>query len=309
MTAALHPLDGALRARLDEQDWAAARHDVEGLPAWAQVLPTTREGEPVDLALAADAEVDAEVRAAVTLGASALVEVEVAAAGTERAVLAVAWTDGQACASLVRGVDVTPGAGAQGAVLRPGVEVSAFGVDALLDEVLRLLPDAPVLVEAAEAVVPEELTVALAQAIRTGDRSTVDALCAALGVPEPPPVVDAAVRGLSGTLTLSARSRGRDDVSVGTWLRCDAGWVELARTADGMIRHTPRSRDDIARVLLSDLTGRLSAALRAAGDGGPLDGGPVAEGPTGGAGGHGPAGAAGATGAAGAAAEREEGDA
>lgn len=292
MTAALHPLDGALRARLDEQDWAAARRDVEGLPAWAQVLPATREGEPVDLARAADEVVDDEVRAAVTLGASALVEVEVAAAGSERAVLAVVWTDGQACASLVRGVDVTPGAGADGAVLRPGVEVSVFGVDGLLDEVLRLVPDAPVVVDAAPAVVPEELTVALAQAIRTGDRTTVDALNSALGVAETPPVVEAAVRGLSGNLTLTARSRGRDDVSVGTWLRCDAGWVELARTADGMIRHTPRSRDDIARVLLSDLTGRLSAALRATGDAGPL-GGPAGEGGDG----DGPAG------------DREEGDA
>lgn len=264
MSPALEPLEGALRARLDEPDWRVVSDGVADLPAWAQPLPADRAGERVEPAAEPEA-VDPALRAAVGLRASALVEVEVAAAGGERAVLAVLWADARAGAALVRGVDVLPGGGPDAAVLRPGVEVSAFGVDRLLDEVLRLVPDAPVVVEATEAVVPEELTIALAQAIRTGDRSTVEALCAALGVPGPPAVVDAAVRGLSGNLTLTARSRGRDDVSAGTWLRCDAGWVELARTADGMIRHTPRTRDDIGRRLLSDLTGRMAAALRTAG--------------------------------------------
>ncbi|QGQ18390.1 hypothetical protein GC089_02875 [Cellulomonas sp. JZ18] len=266
MTAALQPLDGALRARLDEPDWRVVSDGVPDLPTWSRPLPTTRAGdaaEPVE----EPGAVDPALRAAVGLRASALVEVEVAAAGGERAVLAVLWADAHAGAALARGVDVVPRGGPDAAVLRPGVEVSAFDVDRLLDEVLRLVPDAPVVVPAAEAVVPEELTIGLAQAIRTGDRSTVEALCAALGVPEPPAVVDAAVRSLSGNLTLTARSRGRDDVSAGTWLRCDAGWVELVRTGDGMVRHTPRTREGIARRLLSDLTGRMAAALRTAGAG------------------------------------------
>ncbi|WP_155856208.1 hypothetical protein [Cellulomonas sp. URHD0024] len=258
----LRPLEGALRIRLDEQDWVAASRGVPGLPDWAQPVSSTRTGAPVDLE-AADVPVDADVRAAVGLRGSALLEVEVASVGGERATLGVLWSDGRVCSSLVRGVDVVPAAGPAGAVLRPGIEVSAFDIEDLLDEVRRLVPDAPVLIETTEAVVPEELTIALAKAMRTGDRTTVEVLCAELGLAEPPAVVAAAVRGVSGSLTLTARSVGRDGASVGSWLRCDAGWVELVRTPDAMVRHTPCSPEDIVRRLLSDLTGRLGVALQA----------------------------------------------
>ncbi|WP_147463599.1 hypothetical protein [Cellulomonas triticagri] len=276
MPRTLEPLDGALRARLDEREWAAASAGVPGLPGWAAVLPVDRDGSPVTppaepdpdatpargvpVVQDGDPEVDPVLRAAVEGAGAALVTVEVAAAADERALLAVLWSDPRAGSGLARGVDVVPGAGLRGTTPRPGVEVSAFPVEHLVDEVLRHVPDAPVRVAAAPASVPEELTVALAQAIRTGDATVLDALSAEIGGDGPPAVVDAAVRTMSGSLVISVGSRGRDDVSTLSLLRCDAGWVELTRTADAHVVHTPRSREDIRTALLYDLTGRFTAA-------------------------------------------------
>ena len=266
MTAVLAPVDGALRARLGEHEWAVASAGVAGLPGWAEVLPVDRDGSPVAPppppadAAAAPAGVDPVLRAAVEGGAAALVAVEVAAAAGERALLAVLWSDAEAGSGVARGVDVVPDAGLAGTTPRPGVEVSAFPVAGLVDEVLRHVPDAPVRVAAAPATVPEELTIALAQAIRGGDTATVDALCAELGTDGPPAVVEAAVRGVDGSLVVSVASRGRTDVSTLSLLRTDAGWVELTRTADGQVVHTPRSREDVRAALLHDLTGRFATA-------------------------------------------------
>ncbi|HYQ77320.1 hypothetical protein [Cellulomonas sp.] len=268
MTATLAPEDGALRARLGEQEWAAASAGVPGLPGWAGVLPVDRDGSAVAPAGPAERSGDPDpvLRAAVEGAGAATVTIEVAAAAGDRALLAVLWCDPAAGSGLARGVDVVPGAGLAGSTPRPGVEVSAFPVGRLLDEVLRHVPDAPVRVAAAPATVPEELTIALAQAIRTGDTTTVDALCAELGTDGPPAVVEAAVRGTDGSLVVSVASRGRADVSTLSLLRTDAGWVELARTADGHVVHTPRSREDVRTTLLHDLTGRFPTATTTEGD-------------------------------------------
>lgn len=265
MTAAPTLQDGALRARLGEQEWAETGAAVTGLPGWAAALPVDRDGTPVTVPAGAPDDVDPVLRAAVEGGGAAVVAVEVAAAARERAVLAVLWSDAEAGSALARGVDVTPGAGPAGTTPRPGVEVSAFPVSRLVDEVLRHVPDAPVRVGAAPATVPEELTVALAQAMRTGDHATVDALCAELGTDGPPAVLDTAVRSTDGNVVVSVSSRGRPDVSALGLLRTDAGWVELTRTADARIVHTPRSRADVRAALLHDLTGRFAAAATEAG--------------------------------------------
>lgn len=44
----LTPMDGALRARLDEREWAWASAGVAGLPGWASVLPVDRDGSEVE---------------------------------------------------------------------------------------------------------------------------------------------------------------------------------------------------------------------------------------------------------------------
>jgi hypothetical protein len=263
VTDVLAPDDGALRARLGEQAWARASTGIPSLPGWATALPVDRDGAPVTAPAGAPDDVDPVLRAAVEAGGAAVVAVEVAAVGGERALLAVLWSDAEAGSGLARGIDVTPGTGLGGTSPRPGVEVSAFPVSRLVDEVLRHVPEAPVRTEVAPATVPEELTVALAQAIRTGDRATVDALCAELGTDGPPAVVEATVRGTDGSLVISVSSRGRDDVSALSLLRTEAGWVELTRTADAQVVHTPRSREDVRAALLYDLTGRIDAATTA----------------------------------------------
>jgi hypothetical protein len=266
VTATLAPLDGGLRAPLRERDWAVASAGVPGLPGWAGALPVDRDGSAVEPGGAGGPDpVDPELRAAVEGANAALVTVEVATAAGERALLAVLWSDAEAGSGLARGVDVVPGAALAGTTPRPGVEVSAFPTSRLVDEVLRHVPAAPVRVAAAPATVPEELTIALAQAIRTGDTTTVDALCTELGTDGPPAVVEAAARGTDGSLVVSVASRGRTDVSTLSLLRTDAGWVELTRTADGQVAHTPRSREDVRAALLYDLTGRFAAAAASGG--------------------------------------------
>lgn len=265
MSATLAPLDGALRARLGERDWAAASAGVAGLPGWAGVLPVDRDGSVVAPAGASGPaggsdDPDPVLRAAVAGAGAATVTIEVAAAAGDRALLAVLWCGAEAGSGLARGVDVVPGAGLEGTTPRPGVEVSAFPAARLVDELLRHVPDAPARVVAAPATLPEELTIALARAIRAGDTATVDALCAELGTDGPPPVVEAAVRGTDGSLDVSVGSRGRDDVSTLRLLRTGAGWVELTRTRDGHVVHTPRGREDVRAALLHDLTGRLATA-------------------------------------------------
>jgi hypothetical protein len=267
VTRVLEPLEGALRARLDEHAWAAASAGVPGLPGWAGVLPVDRDGSPVASAagVAAPADVDPVLRAAVEGAGAAVVTIEVASVAGRRALLAVLWSDPRAGSGLARGVDVVPGAGLAGTTPRPGVEVSAFGVERLVDEVLRHVPEAPTRVETAPATVPEELTIALARAIRTGDATVRDTLSAELGGDGPPAVVEAAVRTVDGSLVVSVGSRGREDVSTLSLLRCDAGWVELTRTADAQVVHAPRTREDIRAALLYDLTGRFTAAPGVAG--------------------------------------------
>jgi hypothetical protein len=201
---------------------------------------------------------------------TALVEVEVTAVAKDRGILAMLWTDGRVGSAIVRGVDVDLQGSAPASRRRPGIEVSAFPVGSFLDEVLRLVPPASNTIHAAEAVIPEEFTIALGQALRRGDARLIAAVCQDLEVEKPPAVVDSVVRTMDGQLTLTARSRGRDDVTVVSLLRCSAGWVELTRTADDEIRHTPRTTDDIGRTLLFDVTGRLDDALTltpAAGEG------------------------------------------
>ncbi|VTR76767.1 hypothetical protein [Cellulomonas hominis] len=264
MTAALAPVDGALRARLGEREWALVSTGVDALPGWADVLPVDRDGSVVEPPEDGAADhVDPVLRGAVQAGGAALVAIEVAAVAAERAVLAVLRADARAGSGLARGVDVVPAAGLAGTTPRPGVEVSVFPVGRLVDEVLRHVPPAPVRTRAAAATVPEELTVALARALRTGDRATVDALCAELGTEGPPAVVDSAVRSADGSLLVTVRSLGRTDVSMLSLLRCDAGWVELTRTLDERVAHTPRSRADIRTALLHDLAGRFTSAADA----------------------------------------------
>lgn len=254
-TMTLKEIDHGTRRRLTEEEWAGALRasDDPILPEWAKPL----------IAASSDLELDPALREAIRLRQSALVEVEVTAVAGGRAILAALWTDGRVGSAIVRGVDVDLAGGDPSSSMRPGIEVSAFPVRSFLDEVLRLVPPASNTINATQAVIPEEFTITLGQSLRHGDARMIAALCHDLGLEEPPAVVDSVVRTMDGQLTLTARSQGRDDVTVTSLLRCSAGWVELTRTADDQIRHTPKTTEDIGRTLLFDITGRLDDALTA----------------------------------------------
>jgi hypothetical protein len=257
----LEDLDAGLRRRLSEPAWADALASVDHqpLPPWAAAIGGAAAPGPD--ATDGGLELGPALVEALCLRETATVEIEVTAVAADRGVLALLWTDGRVGAGIVRGVDARPDDGAAGATLRPGVEVSAFAVGSLVDEVIRLVPPAPATIAADAAVVPAELTIALGTALRRGDARLIEAVCRDLGLAQVPAVVDSAVRTMDGQLTLTVRSVGRTDVSAGSWLRCSAGWVELARTRDDQIRHTPRTVDDLAGTLRFELAGRLDAAL------------------------------------------------
>lgn len=275
-TLTLEPVDRGARCRLTEEQWAvaAALTDLAQLPVWARPLTALTDAEPTGAgptdATADEAkavqpvELDDALSEAIALRGTAILEIEVTAVAGDRGVLGVLWTDGTVGSALVRGVDVRRDGGTTASRPRPGVEVSAFGFPRLLDEVLRLVPEAPVTVEAGEADVPLEISVALARALREGNGPVVEALTADLELAEPPAIVDAVARTLDGSLVVTARSAGRADVSAGSWLRCDAGWVELARLPGDVVRHSPRTRADVGRTVLFDITGRVSTALSSA---------------------------------------------
>lgn len=269
MTLELTDLDGALRVRLTEPQWRAISATAGELPDWAAPIEhsepdaasddATTDETGADVGDAEDAPDVAGPALAAALGlrAAATLHVDVAVADGARGLLATLWTDGRTGAVVVRGLDLRREGRATATRRRAGVEVSAFPAGNLTAEVLRLVPPMPNRVDAVEAVVPEELTIGLAAALRTGDTATTEAVCAELGLESPPAVVAAAVGSLRGDLGITVRG-GRGPVTTGHWLACDAGWVELGRTPDGMIRHTPRTAADLAATLRFDLAGRLA---------------------------------------------------
>lgn len=252
----LQAMNQGMRCRFTEAEWSAATAGaghVE-LPGWAQPL------EGADRAT--DVELDEALSEAIALRGTAIVEVDLAAVGGGRGVLARLWSDGRVGSAVVRGVEVRSQGGTMATRARPGVEVSAFPVERLVDEAMRLVPEAAVTIDATEAIVPQEFTIALAAAVRVGDGRVVEAITGDLGLERVPPVIDAVTRTMDGSLTLTTRSSGRNDDSIGTWLRCSAGWVEIAPAPQGHVRHTPRTVNEIARMLVFDLAGRFDHVLR-----------------------------------------------
>lgn len=282
------PSAGALRVRLRESQWrmVLAAAGSPAVPAWAEPMTPPDEVLAADDALlvdespvdasgstgpslakevdAADAVlVDPALVEAAWMRDVALVEIEVAMTAGNRGLEALVWATANSGSSVVRGMDLATSQGAAAYRLRPGIEVNAFSTGGLLDEVLRLVPPAPVSTPAPAVTIPEELTITLASAIRDGNTLLLDAICRDLRVAEPPAMAMAIAGSVDGSLTLTVRSAGRADVSVLSLLRCSAGWVELTRTRDDQVRHQPQTQADIIRMLLFDVTGRMDTALRA----------------------------------------------
>lgn len=268
------PVDGGLRHRFTESEWAAvvradalAEHAPRLLPPWARPLDgldgtqdhpdgSTSHGSGPDAPGPGDTPGE-DLLEALMLGETAVVVVEVAAAARGRGVLGAFWSDGHVGSALVRGADTSD----DGTVrLRPGVEVSVFEVGDLVDEVMRLVPAAPDVVDASPAVVPVELGVALATALRAGDRAVVDAVLAELGLGEVPPVIEAA-SSPDGSCVVTVR--GAAGASAGSWLRTSLGWVGLSPAPEESLRHTPVTRAGLTAVVVEHVAARLGGSLEA----------------------------------------------
>ena len=247
---------GAMRVRLDEADWCAAYAGAgsPGFDGWA--TPRTLSGTTavtgpppeerfVDLLRVRD-RAPVVVTSATTSGASG--------------VLAELATDLTSCVCVARRLAVPTTAGEPTRALE-GVEVSGVPVGRLVDEVLRTLPPVPAPSPLAAADLPEELTAAFGLALRRGDARTVDAVCADRGWSAVPEVLLALVHERVGSATVTVHRHGASPV-VGHWQLTRRGWVELVPVPSGVVRHVPRSREDIGRSLVAALATTTDAVLR-----------------------------------------------
>jgi hypothetical protein len=258
MSVAFAPERGAVRAHLDELQWAqtltAADLADAGLGALG-VLP----GHPAS----ADEVEPTVVEAARLAVGRAPVHVDVVATGSDRAVVASWGSHGRSAAGVARALVVDAGAGPAGTTLVPGVELSAVPVEHLVTELVRLVPpDGPLVPSEPPppVVVPLEQALVLAAALRDGDDALVDAVKADRGWAELPELPRALADGVRAHVTTSVRVAGRPGVVVRRWLQTSTGWVQLALDGDRVV-HTASSRDGLAQELLYTLTGAFEAAL------------------------------------------------
>jgi hypothetical protein len=243
-----------MRHHFEEEEWSRLTAGLalpQHLPWTAPLMPPGEHDSTI--------EFDAATVEAVQLHTSALVEVQVATSFDGTALVGALWTDGAVGAALVR--RVRPGGSPGTVVAVPGLELSMFAVADFAAELMRLVPDladsgsSPT--SAPSFTAPADLAFVLGRAIRSHDEPMTDAVCAELGMSRPPRLIDALVRTMRGNATVSIRSAGRDTATFGSWLLCNAGWVELSLSGDGDVRHTPRRRRAIADAVLFDVTSRL----------------------------------------------------
>lgn len=274
--------DGALRAQLSEDEWAsvvgaarsAGANDLPGMPPWAEPAragaSTAPEGPhresavrvartgPSHVADQGAVVVDDALLEAALLRAPIL-EIELATSHGQLGLLGVIRSDLTSASTVVRRVTTTPGGGPRATSLLEGIEVSAFPLDRLMDEVMRLVPDPGDVVTVAPAAIPMELSVALGAALRRGDREMVAAICADLRLGEAPEIVRSLVHSLTGSCAVTIRGAVEGPVSVGSWMLADCGWVEVAVDEEDIVHHRPLSRGDIRTRILAATVGRVAS--------------------------------------------------
>lgn len=246
--------DYAARAILEEPEWLAAWQSAGSppFPQWATPHP-----QADDSANAGEVNPSSDLVKSLQVRDGAVLAVEVATSAHQIAILAEVSTDLSATVSVVRRLVVDRNAGPQATQLVPGVEVSVSAIGHLVDEILRMLPVATQPNTLVEAELPAELTVAFSDALSTGDQGVIDAVCADQGWSNPPEVLVALVSELVGNAMITIQ-RPNAPLILGQWLLTNRGWVELVYTPQATVRHVPRSEDDIARTLVTALTGPLS---------------------------------------------------
>lgn len=236
---------GLLRVRLDEAQWRSA-YDAAGAPAGLGGLgPQVTRG--------ADEVPDPATVAAVRDLFGAPVRVEVVTSHRGTGVVGGFAVRPGAVVSLTRvvgGVDDRMGA-------VPGVELSVFTADVLVEELLRLLPEARDAWRSTEPLVlPAEDALTLVRAVKQGDERLLRTTLEVLGLPEVPPLIPHLVQPLGDASVVLTRTEG------GTrhlrLLLTERGWLRLSLAPDTGLTHTPTTTREVAVAL----TTSLATALR-----------------------------------------------
>jgi hypothetical protein len=265
----LKPLEGAFRARLEEPEWASvwSAATPEGLASPVAPLPL----EPGVKVPGNDVPVATREAVTVATGATAAVTLELASITPSRGILASLGTDGSVAAGIVRALVVPdPGAArsADDVKVAPGVEVSAYPVGQLVEEILRLLPPDPATVVGADETdsirVSADWAMILARAVQEHDEAMLRQIATECGWDEVPDVLVSLAENVRANATVLMRVSGSDRIGVRRWLLCHLGWVSVD-LADGFVTHRLRTREQIRDDLVADLAGALDAVLAAAG--------------------------------------------
>ncbi len=259
MSHALTPLDGALRVRLDETDWAGL---VPSTDASAESMLRPLPGATS----ASSAGYDGALResAALALGPAGL-HLDVVTARGDRGLIGVIGSDGRTAAAATRVVATPPGGRA---VPVPGVEVSGFAAERLVDELLRLVPPDGVTVPLADGEpsvvsVPEHLAITVSRALRSGDEALAALVARECGYPEVPDLLRAASERVRASATVTLAVAGSTRVEVHSWLQCRVGWLDL-RVGGGTCTTRVVDREGIRQDLTHAVAGALDALFREA---------------------------------------------
>lgn len=284
----LAPLEGRMRARLEEDQWAGV---VSGLG-----LDLPEGCAPLGTVVPAGCDAGRGLAAAARLLATAPVRVELLAHRVDApAVLASVVTDGWVAASLVRavvpGTATTPGPAGDHrlAGLVPGVEVSAYRVGAVVPELLRLVPPVRSTWTVADhtVTVPLEVGLAVHDLLDPGvvgpgvvdphdprvdprldprlDQRLPRLLAAAGLPPTDPPTVLASLDRVTADLALTVQHpSGRRRLL--RLLAGRRGWVELTTDGD-QVTHRPLDQEALGMLLTHELAGAVHSLLDVPGGG------------------------------------------
>lgn len=258
MTLALAPLDGALRARLEETDWA-------GLLATAGVSGAGSPLAPIDGVHPNRRAYDGALREAAGLAVGpAALRLELATTSGDRGVLGVIGCDGRAAAGAVRVVAMPTPESLEASPV-PGVELSGFPAERLVTETLRTFPSDGVVLPRAdgepdEVRLPQNLAVTLSRALQQGDDRLARTIAGQCGWDSVPDLMLAVSEDVRASAAVTISVAGSSTVQVQRWLQCRLGWVEIG-LQDGDATSRLRTREQIGQTLVASLTGAFDLLL------------------------------------------------
>jgi hypothetical protein len=254
----LAALDGGLRVRLDEPDWV-------GLLRAAGVAGTPSPLAPIDDVRPSGSTYDGALveAAALTIGPAAL-RLELVTTSGDRGVLGAVGSDGRTAGAAIRVVALPDAASLEAAPV-PGVELSVFPAERLVQEVLRTFPpDGMAMPLAAgepdEVALPQNLAVTLSRALQQGDDKLARTIARQCGWDDVPDLMQAVGEDVRASAAVTISVAGSATVQLQRWLQCRLGWVEIG-LHDGEAVSRLRTREQIQQTLVTALTGAFDFLL------------------------------------------------